>query len=254
MSTVDAGKDRRRSEIVAAAARELVRLDHRADGSVIQTPLLYPSGSYVVVRVDGGPERFLISDFGLGYHGADMMGSTTYFPRHARAVAEEAGVGLDQRAFFVLEVGRDQLAGAIAVIANCSHDAVVISALKQAEREKVDAADIVFERIARAFPMQSIARDAKVVRYSDFKWHVATLVRWHDHEAIFDAVTPHHASVVNAATKFNDIANLNNPPGRIAMVQRKANFKAYLNLLSPAASVVEVDASNEVLHRPAEAA
>lgn len=248
------GLARRRADVAEAAARELISLDHRADGSFVQTPLLYPSGAYVVVAIHGGPDRYLVSDFGAGYREADLMGAGTYFSRHARGVADSAGVGFDQHAFFVLEIDRDQLAGAVATIANCSHDAVAIAAFRLADKARSDASAKVFERVSRVFPAHSIARDAEVVGSSTYKWHVATLVTIDGRRAIFDPVAPHHNSVFAATAKFHDIANLPEAPARIAMVQDTQAFSTYLNILSQASNVIELRASNKTIRSLAMAA
>jgi hypothetical protein len=48
MTSALSGLAQRRAELVEGAARQLISLDHRTDGSFIQTPLLYPSGAYIV--------------------------------------------------------------------------------------------------------------------------------------------------------------------------------------------------------------
>src|SRR4051794_21294640 len=107
-------------EVVDAVAREIVATDHRAAGSFIRTPLLYPGGATVVVRIEQGDARFFVSDIGLGHQEAEMMGAGSMYAKPARVIAEEAGVRFDNQAFFVLETSRDQLPGAVVTIANCS--------------------------------------------------------------------------------------------------------------------------------------
>ena len=68
------------------------------NGSFIRTPLLYPSGSTVVVQVAQGEGRFFVSDFGLGYQESDLYGAGAFYVRHARPIAENAGVGFDNQA------------------------------------------------------------------------------------------------------------------------------------------------------------
>ena len=195
---------------------------------------------------------------GLGRMGGNMVvrlsragHSLVVYDRDAKAVADNAGVGFDQRAFFVLEIERSQLAGAVAVIANCSHDAVAIAALKLADKSRVDAAELVFERLKSVFPKHALARNVEITGSSTVKWHVATLVTIDGKKAVFDSVTPYHASVVNAAAKFGDIANLNNPPTRTAMVEHKESFHSYLGLLSQSSNIVEVGDSDDVFKRAA---
>lgn len=86
----------------------------------VATDADYPNGTSVVVRVLDGYPNFLVSDMGLGYEEAEMMGASSIYMRNARSIAEAAGVRFDNQAFFVLEASREQLAGAIVTIANRS--------------------------------------------------------------------------------------------------------------------------------------
>jgi hypothetical protein len=58
-------------DMIESVARALVSTDHRVGGSYIRTPLMYPSGSTVVIRVEEGDQRFFISDVGLGHQEAE---------------------------------------------------------------------------------------------------------------------------------------------------------------------------------------
>src|SRR5919108_5040754 len=92
-------------KLVEDASRQLVSTVHRPSGSFISTPLLYPSGASVLVRVqEAGNDRCFVSDVGMGYQEAEMMGASLIYARHARSVAEEAGVGFDDHTFFVLDI------------------------------------------------------------------------------------------------------------------------------------------------------
>lgn len=229
-----------RRDVLNSVLRELVSLDERPDGAYVGTPLLYPSGASVVVRVAGGPDRYLVSDFGSGFQEADMIGATTQFARHARGVAADAGVGFDEHAFFVIEIAKDQLAGAVVAIANCSLQAVSIAAYKLAEKSKSDAAELLYQRLIRVFPPVAVDRDVELRGSSNHPWHFATTVSLEGvRRAIFEPVAPVHVSVVTAAAKFQDIAGLDRPPSRNVVVVEKEGFGTWLTLLSQAANVIE---------------
>lgn len=236
------------------AVRELIGIKHRADGAYISLPLLYPSGASVVVRLDGGPDQFFITDFGGAYHEADLMGATTTFNRHARSVAERAGVGFDQHAFFVVEASKEQIAGAIAAVANCSHDAVAIAALKLSEKATRDQSRFLYERLVSVFPISAVDRDVTIHGSTNTPYSVASVVRHGSRETIFDVVTRHPTSIAFASTKFHDIARLDRPPARVAVVDQKSAFGTYLGVLSLDASVIEQDVPDDTLRRLAEAA
>jgi hypothetical protein len=241
-------------ETARTAVRQLVDVAQRPDGAYFSLPLNYPSGATVVIRVDGGPDRFFITDFGMGQMEADLMGAAHIFARHAQSIAEASGVGFDQRVFFVLEARRDQIAGAIVAVASCSHEAVLISAYKLAEKATHDEAALLYERLVRIFSPHSVMRDVEVVGSTNTKWTVAAAVQLKRRETVFDVVAKHPTSVAFTSTKFHDIARLERPPNRVAVVSNKAQFGTYLGILSMDASVIERTAPDETYIRLAEAA
>lgn len=233
------------SKVVDAVARELVSVDHRRNGSFLSTPLIYPSGAKVLVRIEpASKDEYFVSDYGLGYTECDMMGATHQYRRHAPQIADAAGVGFDQHAFFVARVSREQLSGASAAIANCSLEAVSISALKLSEKKFADEADSLHRRLIAIFTEKRVDKNVELKGASQTTWHVANIVRSKAHLTIFEPVTRHHASIATAVTKFHDIARLDNAPKRVAVVRRKAEFGTYLSVLSQAADVVARDVSD----------
>src|ERR1700730_15333242 len=97
------------SELIENVARQLVATEHDLGGAFIRMPLLYPSGSTVVVRVAQGDGRYFVSDYGLGHQEAGLQGAAPLFMRHARPIADAAAVGFDNQAFFIIEASREQL-------------------------------------------------------------------------------------------------------------------------------------------------
>lgn len=244
------------AEVLEAVARELVTVDHRADGAFISTPLLYPSGASVVVRVETiGNDQYFVSDYGLGFSESDMIGATTQFKSQAPAIAENAGVYFDSNAFFVARVTHSQLAGAVATIANCSHEAVAVASMKLAEKRFSDDAESLHKRLVSLFTEKHVAKNVEITGASQTRWHVANLVRITSHKdisehvTIFEPVTKHHVSIAAAVTKFHDIARLERAPRRVAVVARKADFGTYLSVLSQAADVVAKDVSDTTIRR-----
>jgi hypothetical protein len=190
----------------------------------------------------------------MGFEESEMMGASSVYLRHAKAVAEQAGVAFDQRAFFVLEVPESQLAGAVTTIANCSQEAVAIATYKAAERKVAEDAERLYKRLVGVFTSKSVTRDVEVVGASNTKWHVTTMVQFDHKSAIFEPVNKHHASIVNASAKFHDIAQLDVSPKRIAVVRSKAELGTYLGVLSQAANVVEESVADSTIVRLAQAA
>ena len=250
------------SELVDAVAKELVATEHDKSGSFIRTPLIYPSGALVVVRVHRAEgQRFFISDWGLGYQEFDLSGAANFYMRHARPIAERAGVGFDNQAFFVMEASREQLVGAVVTIANCSQEATIRAADALAEKTFEDSKERLYERLVSVFQKTDgrrvVTKNAKIIGQSNTEWPVATLVRIPglNRPTIFEPVTKHHHSVASASMKFNDIARLGKEaPGRVAVVQNKKEFGTLLGVLSQAANVVDEGVPDETIQRLAKAA
>jgi hypothetical protein len=242
------------AKVVDAVAKEIVSTEHLGSASLIRVPLMYPSGANTVVQVTQSQDRYFVTDMGLGHQEAEMIGASVLYANSAKPLAEHFGIRFDNQAFFVAEANRDQLAGAVTVVANCSSEAAALSAYKAAERKFEEDSDVLYRRLAAVFPSAEIARDVEFVGSSTHKWSVAAMVKHHSHVALFEPVNKHHASVVNAAVKFHDIARLENAPHRIAVVKRKGELGNYLNVLSQAASVVEYEVPDETFVKLAEAA
>ena len=237
--------------IIDSVARQLVIAEHRSGGSFIRTPLLYPSGAQVVVRIQDSSDHYFVSDIGLGYQEAEMMGASQIYTRQAVSIAEQAGVRFDSHAFFILEASKDQLPGAVATIANCSNEATVVTAYKLATRKYEDDSELLYNRLVNVFSPKAVARRAEVIGSSNTKWRVAAMVRLtpNGRSTLFEPVANHHSSIAHATMKFQDIARLDSAPGRVAVVQNKRQFGTYLNVLSQAANVIDERASNAIILR-----
>ena len=239
---------------IESVTREIVVAEHRDGCSYIKTPLSYPGGSMIVIRVNDAFPEFFVSDFGAGYSEAEMMGASAIFSRHAREIADHAGIGFDTHSFFVARATREQLPGALVTVANCSQEAVAVAAYRLAERPVSDDAENLFERLVTVFPRDWVAKDAEVIGQSNTRWHVATMVRGGRRPTIFEPVSSHHMSIFAASTKFRDISEMSDAPGRVAIVRKKAELKTYLAVLSRTANVIERDVPNETLVQLANAA
>lgn len=235
-------------------ATQLATVDHREGGSFVSTPLLYPSGSAVVVRIEPTGTDYFVTDLGLGYREADMMGASLTYARHARQVAEQAGIGFDQHAFFVARASADDLLGCIIAVANCSLEAVTIAAMKLSERRVADEAEMLYERLTRVFTPSRVARNTEIRGASNTSWPVANLVRSGPSETIFEPVLNHRNSIASVVTKFHDIALIEHAPARVAVVRNKHDFGTLLGVLTQAGRVITRDVSDDTLRLAAKAA
>ena len=235
--------------LTEAVAKQLVSVEYVRGSSVVSVPLLYPSGAGAVVKISQHGDRYFVSDLGYGYQEAEMLGALKSYSTHARGLADHYGVSFDNQAFFVAESGRDSLKAVVTIIANCSVEAASIAALKAAERKYADDTDILYERLIRVFPREKVAKNVHFVGSSSHDWPISALVSSGAVPTIFEPVTNHHASVVNASAKFHDLARLETPPHRVAVVKKLAEMDSYLNLLAQSATVISYDADNNSLIR-----
>lgn len=250
-------------ELVDHVAREIVATEHHIGGSFIRTPLIYPSGALVVVRIQRGDNKYFVSDWGLGYQETDLYGAGSFYVRHAKPIAEKAGVGFDNQAFFIMEATREQLAGAVVTIGNCSQEAAIRAADALAEKTFEDSKERLYERLVSVFAREIgptkkvVSRNIKVIGHSSTEWAISTLVKLPGREksTIFEPVTNHHNSIATAAMKFHDIALLGkSAPGRVAMVHRKKDFGTLLGVLSQSANVIDDDVADSTIVRLSKAA
>ena len=236
-------------DVVQAAVSRLVSCRRVGESSYVTTPLLYPSGSYVVVRVDGHGEGFFVTDFGMGFEEASELGAEKAFRKVSKSVAERIGVRFDGHAFFELEVTEGQLSGGIAAIANASLEAVTLTHMKTAEQVQRDDNATLHDRLVTLFSPKFVERDVEVLGGSNTKWHVSSLVRMNESLTAFEAVSKHHISVVSAAAKFGDIARSEFAPARVAVVNSKRELGTLLGVLTPTASVVERESPDTTIRR-----
>jgi len=236
-------------DVVRQEAARLIACQSDGQSVYVTTPLIFPGGSHVVVRIDPYSDSYFVSDFGLGYQEAELAGISIAFRRIARTVAERAGVRFDGHSIFELEIRRDQIAGAIAAIANCSLEAVAEATMKSAEKAKIDQNAALHERIVQIYSPKFVSRDVEVLGASNTVWQISTMVKIENSMTGFEAVSQHRNSVVQATVKFGDIARKENAPSRIAVVESKANLGTLLGVLSQSASVVEENIPNSRLQQ-----
>ncbi|MCB1466094.1 MAG: hypothetical protein KDK08_02820 [Rhizobiaceae bacterium] len=247
--TIVAKDSDRFQEVVRATAAQLVSHELIAGGNYITTPLMYASGSYVVVRVERSGADYFVSDFGAGFEEAQLIGGDATYRRVARTIAEANGVDFDNYAFFAILASEGQLAGAIATIANSSQEAVNVTSMKVAEKTHRDDNAILYDRLTSIFTSKMVAKDAHLIGASNTEWHISSLVTIDNRQVAFEAVSKHPNSVVFAATKFGDLARLKRAPGRVAVVTSKKALGTYLGVLSHNANVIERKVGDSVYQR-----
>ncbi|MEO9213809.1 MAG: hypothetical protein ABI242_11765 [Caulobacteraceae bacterium] len=242
-----AGSFERIAEDVARGLSKASMLGGRA---FIRTPVLFPSGSTVVVVIhEEGGGRFRVSDLGQGSEEADTLGIAASFRTQAAEIAARSGIEFDDHAFIVTALGRDQLVGAVMAVANASGRALERAMLRTERGREAASVRRLVAKLERVFPEADVIREAELRGVSDTAWRVDALVRADEGQAAFDFVTPHPNSVTFATAKFLDISRLENPPLRVAVVHRKASLGDLLTVLAHVARVVEEDAPDATFAR-----
>ncbi len=227
-------------KIVNELAREMVTAEHREGASFVKTPILYPSGTTVVVKIDEGQNEFFVSDMGLGFQEADMMGGSRIYPRYGRQIAETNGIGFDNHSFFVIRASKEQLAGAVMAVANCSQQAAAIVSQRVSKERANDAAEELLERLLRIFKPEQVEQKPEIFGASDTPYEFTAIVRNTKASlpTIFEPVINHPNSIATVVMKFNDVARLELPPHRVAVTHDKDRFGTFLGVLSQTADVI----------------
>lgn len=200
--------------IAEEVARALSYAEASDQSAIVGTAVNYPNGTSVVVRLVPEGDRFFVSDDGYAALAAEMMGGLRSFVKIAQDVAHRAGVRFDQRSFFVLEVERSRLPGAVAAIANASANAVERTVYAM-ERERIKRSRGMFEaKLAEAFG-DAATFDVEI-RGASRAWEFAAGVRGvGGFDAVYEYVSPSFNSVASANLKIGDVRHLHDAPTTI---------------------------------------
>lgn len=209
------------------------------EGALVVTPLLYPGGSRVVVKLEESEKDYLVSDYGAGRREAELMGGYRLFTRIARDAAKRYSVRFDSDMMFDLDVPREALTMAVIAVANASQNAVEQTAERLSERRAADQREQLWEKLEKAFRTADVHRQAPVKGASSI-WEFDAVVEWNGHQAIFDLVLPHTNAVNAAVAKFLDVRDLgSSAPERVAVVTETAETP-HLPLLGRTAKIIPI--------------
>lgn len=206
-------------EVAAEVAKALAYPKVNNEAALVVTPLLYPGGSRVVVRIMEAPGGgFLVSDYGAARRESELMGGHRVFTRIARDVAARHSVRFDSDMFFDLEVPREALATAVMAVSNASKTATDATAETLSERRANDFREQLWDKLDRAFVGMQVQRQVEV-RGASAPWQFDAAVSLRDTIAVFDVVVPHATSVHAAVAKFLDLRDAGEKaPHRIAVL------------------------------------
>jgi hypothetical protein len=244
----------KRTEVtaIAEAIQSLVSHEQVNGETYITLPLLYPSGTSVVVRVRVDGDSYFVSDMGMGWSEVEMMGGSQHlYNGIGKKIADASGVGFDTHAFFVLQIRNEQLVGAVITIGNCSLEAAMQSAFSIAERREREENDRLYARLVTLYRPRHIdvAKEVIIRGASDHEWR-ASILATRDvlHRTMFEAVSNHGNSISAVATKFLDIGRSVSAPDRIAVVKSKRELGNFLGIIAPVSTrVIEAHANDDEL-------
>ncbi|MBB4004445.1 hypothetical protein [Aurantimonas endophytica] len=217
---------------------------------MITTPVLFPSGAHVSVRISVEGGRCLITDDGAAYAEADMMGALPIFRRAANTVASEVGVRFNHFEIFEAEARPETAAGWVAIVADASRRAVAITAERLAKKLDAEMRVSIVDRLTDVFGVKNVFAEAAISGASTHAWKVDALVRTDHREIAIEVITPAPASVSSAYVKLDDIRRLDNAPRTVAALSSRSSFGSdQLLILNRAAKIIDLKADLSELRR-----
>jgi len=237
---------------VKEAVGKLVTVSYSRRGTYIHLPIFYPSGAAATVLVSDEGSDFRVSDAGFAYREAELVGVELGFARRAKRIAEDLGFEVSSRALSA-RANELQLAGTIAEVGAASVNIAVELVARAADSTEIELAEHLQERLAKVFGAPNVDRDATIPGASTRSWDVSAIVKIDSRRVIFDAVGNHAIKVYSTATKFRDIALLDNAPTTISVIRSVNEMGSLYNILAQSGHVIQEDAANSVFERAAAA-
>lgn len=240
------------SEIVASAAKGMIRVEPDGDFHRVVLPGLYPSGSNVSVmtRFDGA--NCFVSDYGQAQLEAELLGaSSRLFSSQGKIVAEQTGCQFDDQSFFVIKADISRISGAIKVVASASLKAAMLTEARVSEQAEKNDRDDLVDRLVSVFGAAQVDKDFELNGASTHTWNFAGRVISGSRTLLFDCTGPSHNAVYSTHAKFSDIARIGSgAPGRVAAISRRYTLKTdYRNLLQQTANVIHIEEQDETYSR-----
>lgn len=237
------------SKISETIAPNLISTRNWGDASFISLPMVYPSGSFVTVRLTYAPGGIRVSDSGFAYREAESFGATRSFANSARAVVEKYGVEIGRRAIFV-DVPVDEVERAIFDVSAASKALAERIVANISQDGEAAISELLHARLDHLFPT-AVEHEGKIVGASTTEWDVTAVTKVNGHSTVFQAVPNWPVSVFKASTAFHDLAALENPPTLVSVVSKKAEMGKNYSILAQAGKVIEVGQADDVFRKVA---
>ncbi|MXV35667.1 MULTISPECIES: hypothetical protein [unclassified Saccharibacter] len=211
----------------------------------IETPFLFPSGSYLVISIEPFPgNRFRISDNLQGYEeiGKEEMASS--YLSHLRNFAHVSGLSTNGAELFLEVKGEKKLKGAVCALgSNVLRVVQHTYALFEEKRGKL-IENILLGRLGNIFGPDKVKKHEKVMGASTHKWKVSALVQHEGSRIIFDTVSNAAVSMAFASTKFTDLASSDHEFYNVAVLDNNKKYGDMINVVSQSASILTVNSND----------
>lgn len=219
---------------------------------LVALPQSYPGGDAVVVRIRKDGDEYVVNDQGAGYLAAEMLGATTVYSRLAPKVAQVHGVGFDGHLMFAARVPREWLANTVIFVGTASRQCAEMTVQRVSEEVEQSLRADLQEKVKVAFH-GNVALNVEIVGRSTRPRTFAALAEVGSKRTVFDLVTPHHVSINGAIVKFQDVAQLEHAPSRVAVLaSQKRVDPADISLLAQwTNSIIKLDGATETFAQAA---
>lgn len=242
--------DRRISDVVEAAVRELVSVRRINDSTFVNVPLIYPDGSFVTVRIDYLGDQFRVSDSGFAYRNLESVGAQDKFADTGKRVAKAVDVLRDKRKVFV-DVPAEHLIRAICDVSLASWQITDRVFSRLSPEGELEVEDHLRARLIGIFGNKRVKKGSKIAGHSSEEWKVTAIVELDEVQTVFQGVNADAYSVYRTSAAFHDIAIIDNPPKLVSVVSRKKALGKKLDLLSQVSRIIEERQSDDVFKRAA---
>lgn len=245
--------DQQLTHRVAFALGRIARCRDAGERVIIDLPVLYPSGSTVVVEIEQNGDKIWVSDMGLGHTEAELMHATDSYKRLAGQKAKEFGVDYDGQSMFALWVPVSRIEAAIVCVANASAQAAADAVRHASEAHNRGQDEAFFERVLAIFGKKSVARTAEISGQRT-SWEAHNVVVFpHGKRAIFEPMSKHPTSVSSKFLMFSDIKATNTQISLNVVVSNIGCLDAKAQMVADLANIVPIDAPDTALRDFAEA-
>ncbi len=227
-------------------AKALSRSRVRNSSVFVATPIVYPNGTGVAVKIDQGKDGYVITDDGYAEVIAEDMGALSAMHRVATGVALRAGLKYERGTFSIEGVERNVLHVAVASVANASAQAVERT-LASVEKPRLTRSREVFDkRLKEAFG-DAVSFDVEHLGATGRRWDFSAGVSYAGtFERLFELVSPSIQAVGIANMKISDVRSMTDPPTvTAALIDYDKTDPTLRSILSNAGSLV-IAASDDV--------